>query len=134
MGARNQLGRHFYNPVSKSGGGDRAVAVRWTRWMDSRDIWEVTFLGLAEDCIWVWEERRFKKELGRVCGLRAPSLPEISRFPSRNAGWRNGPGKDSGILYQIQEGEWKWRVPCSKTPSELNNNHKVPWKSASCHK
>ena len=53
MGARNQLGRHFYNPVSKSGGGDRAVAVRWTRRMDSRDIWEVTFLVLAEDCIWV---------------------------------------------------------------------------------
>lgn len=55
--------------------GTRAMAVRWTRWMNSRDIWEVTFLGLTEDWIWVGEKGKFEKKLGRVCGLRAPSLP-----------------------------------------------------------
>lgn len=57
--------------------------------MDSRDIWEVTFLGLTEDWIWVGEKRKFEKELRRVCGLWASSLPKISRFPSRDGGWRN---------------------------------------------
>lgn len=80
-------------------------------------------------------EKKLKQQLGRVCGLGGPQagLGEAG-FPVGTVAGGVGPGKRSGSLHQITAGEWKWRVPCSKMPSELNNNHEVPWKSESCHK